>query len=69
MSKLANHLNKYEFDEVLSALDIETLDKRNSDSYDFFETSVWAVDYALTYVYLLGRKHALTQAESGGVSG
>ncbi len=40
------------------ALDLETLETRNSDSLDFHDTAVWCVKEALERAYEAGRQSA-----------
>lgn len=41
-------------------LQIETLETRNSDSFDFHEVSVWGVKSALEAAYTLGVMRGMT---------
>ena len=44
-------------------LHVETLEVRNSDSLDFYDCSIWAIQNALEKAYKAGYKKALTETK------
>ena len=44
-------------------LDIETLQTRNADSLDFYDTAVWSIKNALEAAYKAGAEQAATETK------